>query len=132
MNIASTSIDTGLSHLPPPDPSADEQSQLMREFSIGLSGRYYVWSGYRYECLMDAVAYARLMQSRSDGPDQVPATEHAQPQQPVATPTPAEREDMFTLGIDFEKGQYVFAGYRYDRLIDADAYARRLQGIVPR
>jgi hypothetical protein len=133
MNISSASIDTSMAQPAVKDVSSDEQSELMKEFSIGRSGRYYVWRGYRYECLTDAIEYAQLSKSRAGGADQSALTsEEAQPQEAAASPTAAEREDMFTLGIAFEKGQYVFAGYRYDRLIDADAYARKLQGIAPR
>lgn len=60
-----------------------------------------------------------------------PASQQAVPHQPSTTTLPpaadnrSEAELMAEHGIALEGGQYVFQGYRYDRLADAIAYAKR-------
>jgi hypothetical protein len=76
-------------------------------------------TGYRYEQLMEALAYARITLSRP-----VDATETRAHEQ-VAAPTGSERAVMSSLGIEFDGRAFRMAGYRYQRLADAVNYARR-------
>jgi hypothetical protein len=134
MNTSFTPIDSSTMHTVADEYSSDEQTRrLMSEFSIGRAGRYYTWRGYRYECLADAVNYAQLVRTRPAAMgDSLLADEPVENSERAQALTPADREHMFALGIGFEKGQYVFAGYRYDLFVDAEIYARKLQGIAPR
>ena len=57
----------------PPGDSSDERARQMAELCISFNGRDYVYRGYRYERLGDAVNYARLERSRAV-PGDAPAT----------------------------------------------------------
>jgi hypothetical protein len=93
----------------------------MSAFCIGHDGRYYRYSGYRYDHLADAIAYAELMQSRQSmevGRD---------PFTPGATtplPSPSDREIMAAWRISFKAGTYRYREFQYDHLVDAVNYAR--------
>ena len=98
-------------------------SQLaMAQFHIGYDGRRYHRSGYRYDRLEDAVAYARLVGSQPGRVDTVGA--FAQGNAP-AWPTDAEQALMVSLGIRFDEGAYRFESFRYDKLSDAVNYAKQ-------
>ena len=103
-----------------PDAAAADECQLMAELSIIRDGRQYLYDGYCYDRLSDALAYAQLVrgQARPPGPSS-PAQF-----QLVDLPTAFDRELMTELSISFENGRSVFEGYRYDRLSDAVNYAR--------
>jgi hypothetical protein len=103
------------------------ENGLMEEFSIVHGGRYYYFDGYRYERLADAVAYARLIRARQAQPSDPLSSA---PLDGVESPSASDRQLMLEYSIAFENGNYVFDGYRYDRLIDAANYAnhRRLCG----
>jgi hypothetical protein len=112
----------------PPSASAvdapDEREGLMDELSITYNGRHYLYEGYRYDKLEDAVSYARLQEgvySESDGPRPM------LPVEDVETPDESQREIMAALAITFEDGVYHLGEYRYDRLADAVNYARLQQ-----
>lgn len=104
-------------------PSAEGERQ-MAELGVGRDGGDYLYQGYCYEALGDALAYARLARSRP-GTDEGPAPS---PHKHVAAPTDAERALISSLGIQFDGRAFRFAGYRYDRLADAVSYARRANG----
>ena len=97
---------------------------MMSQFSIYFDGRRYRYRGYRYEHLVDALAYARLMRSRHSEEDSDVTPSH---DSVVQVPSDSDRRLMQQLSISFEAGVYVFAGFRYDGLIDAVNYARRCQ-----
>lgn len=106
-----------------------ERRRLMSEFSIQYDGRRYQWSGYRYDRLADAVAYARLMRSKQaqEGSTASLPRGDAAVDLPSQSPSEADRQLMAELSVLFEAGVYVFRGFRYDRLADAASYARRCQ-----
>lgn len=79
-----------------------------------------VHSGYRYDHLDDAVAYARLQRSRSGYRQQPPAALR----RTVEPPDTPQLATMVSLGITFRDGMYRFGPYRYDRLAHAVGYAR--------
>jgi hypothetical protein len=105
---------------PGPYPAAGDECQLMAELSIIRDGRQYLYDGYCYDRLSDAVAYARLGRghTRPPGPSS-PAQFDV-----VDSPTALDRQLMTELSISFENGRFVFEGHRYDRLSDAVGYAR--------
>jgi len=70
----------------------------------------------------DAVDYARLDRSRPFGDLGV---DDSALLEPVPLPSAAELVLMRSLGITFADGVYHWREYRYDRLADAVAYARR-------
>ena len=76
----------------------------------------------RYDRFTDAVDYARLDRSRPFG--DLGVDDSALPE-PVPLPSPAEVVLMRSLGITFAGGVFHWREYRYDRLADALAYARR-------
>jgi hypothetical protein len=102
-----------------PDAAAADECQLMAELSIIREGRQYLYGGYCYDRLSDAVAYAQLVrgQARLPGP--------SAPMQlaVVDSPTALDRQLMAELSISLENGRFVFEDYRYDRLSDAVSYA---------
>jgi hypothetical protein len=106
------------------EPSEDDTRRLMAEYSISHEGRHYQFAEYRYERLADAVAYARLVGApraeQSDSPSLMRVDA-------VEAPQAADRQLMLELSISFERGSFVFAGFHYDRLIDAVNYARHRQ-----
>jgi hypothetical protein len=89
---------------------------------ITFNGRRYGYRGYRYDHLAEAVNYAELDRSRAFAD---PGADDAAPLERVPRPNAAEREHMRTLGITYADGVFSWRGYRYDRLADAIAYARR-------
>jgi hypothetical protein len=103
-------------------PTAEGERQ-MAELAVRRDGGDYLYQGYRYERLADALAYARLVMSRPGADDGPAPFLH----KPVASPTDAERTLMISLGIEFDGRVFRFASYRYDRLADAVNYARRPQ-----
>jgi hypothetical protein len=111
--------------------SEDDSRRLMAEYSISHDGRHYQFAEYRYERLADAVAYARLVgaprAAGSDSPSLMKVDA-------VEAPSAADRQLMLELSISFEHGSFVFAGFHYDRLVDAANYARHRQqlGLTPR
>lgn len=48
--------------------ATSERQRVMDELSIRREGSRYEYSGYRYDLLSDAIAYARLVRSRSMQP----------------------------------------------------------------
>jgi len=95
----------------------------MSELNVRFDGRSYRYGQYCYDVLKDALSYARLDQERH-GRLTAPCDEA-----PVWTsppmPTEDEQRQMDGLGVSFDGRQYHYQGYRYDRLSDALAYARR-------
>jgi len=92
----------------------------MSAFGIYYDGRFYRYSGYRYDRLGDAVAYAELMQSRQStqvGPD--PFT----PDDALRPPSASDRELMAAWSISFDAGVYAYRDFHYDHLADAVNYA---------
>lgn len=106
-----------------------ERRRLMMEFSIQYDGRRYVWNGYGYDRLADAVAYAGLMRPQwaHEGSAASLPRGHAAIDLPSHSPSAVDRQLMAELSVSFEAGAYVFRGFRYDRLADAASYARLCQ-----
>jgi hypothetical protein len=112
-----------------PDPAGStgaaqsERERLMAKYAIRYDGRQYEYRRYRYDDLSDAVAYAR-MRAR------LPQADIGGPfwrGEPVdAPPGDADRELMAALGISFEAGIFRFENFRYDHLVDAVSYAKRV------
>ena len=96
----------------PPDDLA-----LMRKYAISQAGGYYHYSGYRYERLRDAVAYAALVGSRSDDAPPVALGRCV----PVVSESDCQR--MRSLQIVADGAFFRWGTYRYDRATDAIAYA---------
>jgi hypothetical protein len=102
-----------------------DRERVMEELSIRQDSAGYVYSGYRYARLDDAIGYALLMRSRMAPGD--PASSVDGPSIAICEPHDPSDEDhvvMDTLDIHQEQGRYRFQQYRYDRLADAVAYAR--------
>ena len=102
--------------------SLDEQHDAA-QLGVASDGPDYVFNGYRYQELDDAVAYARIARSRPDGGagDRGPGLQR----QRAAAPTVRELEVMATHGVQFDGRAYLYAGFRYDRLVDALNQVRR-------
>jgi hypothetical protein len=97
----------------------DDRQRLMSAYCIHYDGRRYLYGAYHYDRLADAVAYARLMQSRQQD-CAPPLMQH----DAVESPSPADRVLMAHLSISFEGGVYRFGGFHYDHLVDAVNYAK--------
>lgn len=113
-----------------PTPVAASDAGLMATFGIRRSGRFYLCRGYRYTHFWDAVAYARQARDRPELAQQEPHRERsAGAGDPEESNSPHSQDVtlMALLRITFAEGQYVFDGFRYDRLQDAVAYARLQQ-----
>lgn len=111
-----------------PDPASDDG--LMATFGIRRSGRFYLCRGYRYTHLRDAVAYARQAVERPELAREEALRERSPGAGGTADSNVPRARDvplMALLRITFADGQYVFEGFRYDRLHDAVAYARLQQ-----
>lgn len=105
---------------PGPYAAAADECQLMAELSIIRDGRQYLYDGYCYDRLADAVAYAQL----GRGHTRPPGPSSAAPCHVVDSPTALDRQLMTELSISFQNDRFVFEGHRYDRLSDAVDYAR--------
>ena len=113
--------------IPPTEPSAATPAapgHEMAELCITFNGRKYDYRGYRYDRFADAVNYARLDRSRAFDDR---GAHDAAPLERSPVPSEAELELMRTLDISFADGVFHWREYRYDRLADAVAYARREQ-----
>lgn len=109
--------------------NAVDSDRLMAEFSIIQSGRYYWFDGYRYEHLVDAVAYAQVARARSDAPR---ANASSPTRLDIAElPRTSDWQLMEDLSITHENGSFVFDGFHYDRLVDATNYARLRRHFAP-
>lgn len=109
----------------PAEPAAaspDRRGLELAQFSITFHGRQYGYRGYRYDRFADAVSYARLDRSRAFAD---PGADDGVPLERTPAPSEAELQLMRTLGISFADGVFHWREYRYDRLPDAEAYARR-------
>jgi hypothetical protein len=102
-----------------PDAAAADECQLMAELSIIRDGRRYLYDGYCYDRLSDAVAYAQLVRGHARPPGPASPAQFAV----VDSPTALDRQLMMELSISLENGRFVFEGFRYDRLSDAVSYA---------
>jgi hypothetical protein len=105
----------------PPVSRGTDEDKLLQEFAIEFDGTRYLFAGYRYDRLSDAVGYAKLMRLR---PGQAGRGTAVPDTAGPSVPTSEQREAMAELGIRSGGGFYHFAGYRYDRLQDAIVYAR--------
>lgn len=118
----------------PPNAASDdaavrqERERLMDELAIRQDGTTFVYNGYRYGRLGDAVDYARLIRSReaAGGELEMPVGPFSSIHAPQG-PSDEDRALMSSLAIFLEQGQYRFENYRYDRLADAVLYARLAQ-----
>ncbi len=105
---------------PPAAAGSDDPQGRMQALLVSFDGAQYVYNGFRYDHLSDALAYATLMRSR---PEQFDKGSTLTPPRGFSVPTDAQRAQMATLGIDLVGHVYRFEGYRYDQLADAVAYA---------
>lgn len=105
-----------------------DRERVMDELAIRQDGASYIYNGYRYERLGDAVNYAMLMRSRetAGGELEMPSGPFSSIHAPQG-PSDEERALMSSLGIYCKQGKYQFENYRYDRLTDAVLYARLAQ-----
>jgi len=109
----------------PDDASSHDRERLMDDLAIRQDGMRFIYNGYRYDRLSDAVDYARLIRSREPS-----GAELETPTGPFSSihapqgPSDEQRTLMRSLAIYYEQGQYRFENYRYDRLGDAASYAR--------
>ena len=91
-----------------------DEGTLMATFGITQAPGPYVYGGYRYDKLLDAVRYAQ----RHLPPSAAPMGRDGADSQDEGTL-------MATFGITQEPGPYVYGGHRYDKLTDAVQYAQR-------
>ena len=103
-----------------PDPQ--QLAATAAALEVTFDGHYYHFRQYRYEQLSDALRYARMQHDKPgfqrDGafvPRWLPAWQ----------PDEGQLALMRELGIVFGQGRFAFGSYRYDRLDDAVAFARR-------
>ena len=89
-----------------PGASPDTQARQAAGLGITYNGRSYGYRGYHYDRFALAVHYARLDRARASAD---PGAEDAAPLERVPRPS----------------GVFHWVKYRYDRLADAIAYARR-------
>jgi hypothetical protein len=101
-----------------------EEQRLRTELGIRRIGWRYVYRGYRYDRLADAVAYARVDREHQRGQAALETSPPADEAPPM--PSSGDLALMATWGIRFDAGVYTFQQYRYERLCDAVAYARLL------
>lgn len=106
--------------------SAADESRLMAELSIIRGGRHYFYDGYSYDRLADAIAYAQLVGGQTRRTGSSSPVQRAL----IDSPTAADLQLMRELSISFESGCFVYAGFRYDRLIDAANYARHRRSLA--
>jgi hypothetical protein len=109
-----------------PDTSFSQPSKAdmarMSEVHVRFDGHCYRYGQYCYDKLADALAYAKLDQSR---PGHQTMGDGAPVWTPPLTLTMEQRSLMDSLGVEYDGRQYRFKGYHYDRLADAIAYARQ-------
>lgn len=108
--------------------AAGDVERRMQDLLVSFDGAQYVYKGFRYDQLSDAMAYASLMRSR---PTQLDKSNPLQAPPAFLPPTEAQRTLMATLGIELSGNSYRFEGFRYDQLSDAIAYARRSHAAAP-
>ena len=111
-----------------PGDALDPRARQMAELCITFDGRIYRYRGYRYEHFTDAVNYARLDRARGFVE---PGQPDAGTMDEVQVPSEAEYGLMRTFDITFADGFFRWGEYRYDRLADAVAYARRAYATRP-
>ncbi len=95
----------------------------MAKLRVTCADGKFIFREYRYDKLSDALAYARKVQQNTSIATQVPVG-HCREE-----PNPADPEVaalMETLGVTCAGGKYVFSEFRYDKLSDAFAYARKV------
>jgi hypothetical protein len=107
--------------------SGTADMRRMQDLLITFDGTQFVYNGFRYDRLTDAVAYAELMRSRPTQFDKGSAMVAAA----VIPLSEAQLSEMVELGIERRERYFHFAGYRYDRLADAVNYARSCQPKPP-
>jgi hypothetical protein len=98
------------------------QAAIAAELCITYNGRSYGYRGYRYERFAEAVDYARLDRARAFAD---PGADSAAPLERLPVPSMVDLDLMRALGIRYADGVFHWREYRYDRLADAVAYARR-------
>ena len=98
------------------------QAAVAAELCITFNGRNYGYRGYRYDRFAEALDYARLDRTRAFAD---PDADDATSLERLPVPSEADLDLMRTLGISYADGVFHWREYRYDRLADAVAYARR-------
>lgn len=97
---------------------------IMQMHAITYGDGYFHYSGYRYERLNDAAAYALLIGSRDRAADSRGGTMQAKP---AALLSEADYRRMAMLNIVRDGASFRWGPYRYDRAADAIAYATLMQ-----
>lgn len=98
-----------------------DEALLMQEFDICFDGRRYLFAGYRYDRLADAVNYAKLMRLRPALEVQGGRSRSSRAIESI--PSPADLERLAALNVRYDQGLYHFGAYCYERLQDAENYA---------
>lgn len=120
-DLASTACRSG-SGMSSSQPSHADLAR-MSEVHVRFDGRCFRYRQYCYDKLADALAYAKLDQSRTG--HEAMADDDAPVWTPPLTPTMEQQELMDSLNVEFDGRQYRYESYHYDRLADAIEYARR-------
>lgn len=116
-------------HFPPQAPTSEggddaaalERANAAARLGITWNGRHYCYRHYRYDRLDNALAYARheaSLPARADADESRSA-------EVVEVPATARLEEMQAMGVTYAHGVYALGAYRYERLDDALAQARR-------
>lgn len=99
----------------------DSKSARDASTDVTYDGSQYAYGAYRYDRLEDALVYAQIARGRGEAPDFSAVSAPAEP-----LPGSAELAVMAALGITLdERNGYRCGSYRYERLVDAVAYATR-------
>ena len=108
---------------------SDALEARMKELLVSFDGLQYVYGGFHYDNLPDAMAYASLMRAR---PRQLHKSTSVAAPRNFSPPTEAQRTLMSVLGIELIDHSFRFEGFRYDQLADAVADAKRARAAVCR
>lgn len=97
-------------------------AQAGAALEITFDGHHYHFRQYRYERLDDALRYADAQHRK---PGYEPDPSYVPQWLPEWAPDATQQESMRELAIDFDHGCFRVGPYRYERLEDAVAFARR-------
>lgn len=108
----------------PEQPCSPADLAIMQKHAITYGDGYFHFSGYRYERLNDAAAYALLIGARSCAVDSCGSVMQAKP---AALLSETDCRRMAMLNIVRDRGSFRWGPYRYERVADAIAYASLMQ-----
>lgn len=110
----------GMESLSDTDVHRESDESLAARFEISFDGKRYAFRQHRYDIFQDALRYAAAEHAKAGF---MPDESFQADWRARYHPSEEEENTMRLHGIAYAGGHYLYAGYRYEQLRDALAFA---------